>query len=582
MKTVKLIQGGKEWHAHRATHFNASDAPAMMGCSPYETRTQLLHRLKTGIAPDVDAGTQARFNEGHRIEALARPLAGKIIGEDLYPVVGTQGELSASFDGLTMDESTAFEHKTLNDELRACMRDEGNGYGLPLQYQVQMEQQLLVSGADRVLFVATKWDGDTLLEQRKCWYASDRELRAKIFAGWEQFRADLAAYTPPEVIIAPVAAPQIGLPAVSIQVNGSIALVDNLDKFGVALTAYIARINKKPETDQDFADLEATVKTLKAAEDALDAAESGALGQTESIDSMRKTVGLYRDTARTNRLLVEKLVKAEKENRRIAIIGDAVAEFHSHVAKLNTRLGKPYIPAGQPDFQGVIKGLKSLDSMKDKVATELARVKIETSSMADKIQANLATLNELAFGYKFLFNDLAVIVLKANDDLTALIKSRMAEHTAAEAAKEAATRERIRAEEQAKAEREARAKLADEQAKAALAERDRIAEEAAKIERIVTAPDVAPIPRQTLVAEAPKPAQIIPRIILAQPKASALPTLKLGTIAQRLGFSLTAEFLESLGFVATVDRNAKLYHDDDFGRICTALIDHINNVCETA
>ena len=118
MKTHNLVQGSPEWHAHRSTHFNASDAPAMMGCSPYKTRTELLHELKTGIAPTVDAATQRRFDEGHRIEALARPLAEEIIGEVLYPVVGSEGELSASFDGLTMDESIDFEHKSLNAELR--------------------------------------------------------------------------------------------------------------------------------------------------------------------------------------------------------------------------------------------------------------------------------------------------------------------------------------------------------------------------------------------------------------------------------------------------------------------------------
>jgi len=53
LETVELVQGSKEWHAHRSTHFNASDAPAMMGCSAYKTRTQLLHETHTGMAPDM-------------------------------------------------------------------------------------------------------------------------------------------------------------------------------------------------------------------------------------------------------------------------------------------------------------------------------------------------------------------------------------------------------------------------------------------------------------------------------------------------------------------------------------------------
>ena len=108
MQTVNLIQGSPQWHEHRRNHFNASDAPAMMGESSYKTRTQLLHELKTGITPEVDAATQRRFDDGHRVEALARPIAEGIIGEELYPCVGVEGKLSASFDGLTMDERINF------------------------------------------------------------------------------------------------------------------------------------------------------------------------------------------------------------------------------------------------------------------------------------------------------------------------------------------------------------------------------------------------------------------------------------------------------------------------------------------
>ncbi|MBQ1761914.1 MAG: YqaJ viral recombinase family protein, partial [Aquincola sp.] len=135
MQTHTLVQGTPEWHQHRANYFNASDAPAMMGCSPYKTRQQLLHERATGITPDVDAATQRGFDDGHRFEALARPLMEQIIGQDLYPCTGTEGNLSASFDGLTMLEDIAAEHKSLNDRLRAAMHDGSTGADLPLDYQ---------------------------------------------------------------------------------------------------------------------------------------------------------------------------------------------------------------------------------------------------------------------------------------------------------------------------------------------------------------------------------------------------------------------------------------------------------------
>ena len=79
MKTIDVTVGTPEWHAHRATSFNASDAPAMLGVSPYKTRSELLHERFTGIVPEVDARTQSRFNDGHHYEALALELAEKII-----------------------------------------------------------------------------------------------------------------------------------------------------------------------------------------------------------------------------------------------------------------------------------------------------------------------------------------------------------------------------------------------------------------------------------------------------------------------------------------------------------------------
>ena len=575
MITLYLVQGSPEWHTHRATHDNASDAPAMMGVSPYKTRTQLMHERHTGLAPEVDAATQRRFDDGHRFEALARPLAEEFIGDELYPVVGSFGRLSASFDGLTLAKKPInFEHKTLNKALRECMVEGCTGLDLGLEYQIQMEQQHMVSGAEKTLFMASEWMGNELVEERHCWYESNPELRQKIVDGWAQFHKDEAEYIPPEVVMPVMAKPTIGLPAVSIKVNGSIALVDNLDAFGAALTAYVARINKTPTTDQDFADLEATVKTLKTAEEALESAETNALAQTESIDTMRRTVGLYRDTARTNRLLVEKLVKVEKETRRAKIISDAVTGFAEHMDKLNTRLGKNYMPTITADFQGVVKGLKSIDSMNDKVATELARVKIEANATADRIQANLEALKELASDHKFLFADTSTIVMKANDDLTALIKSRIADHVAAEAVKEEATRARIQAEEEAKAEARAAAAQAEAMAQAAAdkAREDVIARAQVEAQKPALAiVELSPVAIKEVATHVP-----VCKIVQVD---QTDPTLRLGQIADRLGFVLKADFLKQLGFEpAGQDRAAVLFHEADFMAICTALIDHVKEV----
>ena len=163
MQMHELTQGSTEWHQHRAKFFNASDAPAMLGCSPYKTREQLMHERHTGLSPEVDQHLQKRFDDGHRFEGLARLLAEEIIGDELYPVVGTEDTYSASFDGLTMDGTICYEHKTLNAALSAIQSAED----LPEDYRVQMEQQLMVSGAEKCLFVASKWTDDSLLIESK-------------------------------------------------------------------------------------------------------------------------------------------------------------------------------------------------------------------------------------------------------------------------------------------------------------------------------------------------------------------------------------------------------------------------------
>ena len=158
---LTLAQGSAAWHQHRATALNASDAPAMLACSPYKSRSDFVRERATGLADaEIDAATARRFADGHRFEALARPLAEQIIGEDLSPCVGKRGKYSASFDGLSFMGDVAFEHKTLGNGLRAAMAPGCTGADLPLHYRAQMEQQAMVSGCERILFMASQWDAE--------------------------------------------------------------------------------------------------------------------------------------------------------------------------------------------------------------------------------------------------------------------------------------------------------------------------------------------------------------------------------------------------------------------------------------
>jgi len=472
MNTIDAPQGSPLWHAARANRFCASEAPAMMGASPYLTRSELLQRKATGITPDVDAATQSRFNAGHLAEELYRPLAERVVGDDLYPVVGTLDvddlPLLASFDGITMNGTTVWEHK-LYSATAVAEIDEG----LTPKYYWQLEHQLLVSGAERALFVMSDGTDDKRL---MLWYASNAQRRAQLVAGWKQFAADLDAYrdNPPTPVAPIVAAPTDSLPAVVVRVDGVLAVTGNLPAFGDALRSFIERIPDKPQTDQEFADAEASCKALKKAEDALESAEGGALAQIADVEQMRRAVADLRNLARTTRLRVEKLVVAEKDARKREIVMGAQSALAEHVRAMNARLGAVWLREPDARFADAIKGLKSLDSMRDKIAVALTNAKLEASNTADLLAANRKALVIDGENWVTLFPDFASVGTKPREDFDALAALRIAKQREAEAAR--VERERVRIEEAARAEHATREKIAREQAEAARAERTEDAE----------------------------------------------------------------------------------------------------------
>ena len=549
MKIINLIQGTPEWHAHRAQHRNSSEAPIMLGTFPNLTRTELLKVRATGIERDITWFLQKIFDDGHRFEALARPLAEQIVGEELYPCVGVlEGTLfSASLDGLTMMGNTAFEHKTLNATLRGIMVDGCKGEDLPIYHQLQMEQQLMVSGAERVLFMASKWDAKGgLIEERHCWYTSNTELRTKIIAGWEQFEADVAAYVPEAVTPAPVGRAPDELPALRIELTGMVT-ASNLAEFKAGALAVLGSINRDLQTDEDFASAEQTVKWAKGVEDKLAAAKQHALSQTASIDELFRTIDAVSDETRRVRLELDKLVKAEKERRRAEIVAAGVEQVRQHYASLNEVLGEHALaaPGGMTHFiADAIKGKKSLASMKDAVATAVAQAKIDANQDADAIRANVAVLAEFA-AHAHLFADrVSLCRTKTPDDLRNLAKARIAEHQEREQARLDAERERIRAEEQAKLQREQ--------------------EEAARLAQC--APVAAPAP-------APQPVAAAPVATAVAPAAASGERIRLGQINAALApLSITAAGLASLGFHPVGnERAATLYDMADLAGICRSL-----------
>lgn len=538
MKTIALVQGTPEWHAHRAQHWNASEAPAMLGLSSYKPRSQLVREAATGVTQEVDEGTLQRFADGHRYEALARPLAEEIIGEELYPCVGVEGRFSASFDGLTLLEDQGFEHKSLNDALRAAMVEGCTGADLPEEYRVQMEQQMMVSGAGRVLFMASKWKGDDLVEERHTWYLPDLAMRERIVAGWAQFEADVCAYQP-EAHVEPAAAGRAPdqLPALHIEVTGMVT-ASNLAEFKERAIAVFQGISTDLQTDTDFANAEQTVKWCGDIEDKLKAAKEHALGQTQSIDALFKAIDAISMEARAKRLELDKLVKNRKESIRGEIVERGRKVVVAHYDTVNTTLGAHALPlpAGLvSDLGQAIKGKKTVASLNDAIDSAVANFKIAASQRADQVRANIHAFEMEAGDYGTLFPDkVTLCATKAPEDLRNLIITRISQHKEAE---------------QARKDKEDEAKRVAEAAQPVAAE--------------------AP-PSPAVVAPAPAAVQ---QIRSSSAPAASAARIKLGDLNARIApLGVSADGLAQLGFQpAAKQGGATLYREADFPAMCQAM-----------
>jgi len=184
MKTHNLKQGSSAWLAFRRAHFGASDAAAMLGISPYKRREVLLKEYTTRSVKSI--GGLKHVLRGHQLEAQARRVAEEMIGEELFPLVGTWDEwdkLSASFDGLTKNRMTVWEHKSMNATIAAA------GKYVPEYILAQIQQQLLISGATSALFMATS--GKASEEPVCVWVKPDPAFQQRIIDGWDQFDHDL-------------------------------------------------------------------------------------------------------------------------------------------------------------------------------------------------------------------------------------------------------------------------------------------------------------------------------------------------------------------------------------------------------
>lgn len=185
---LKLVQGTKEWHDHRALSRNASETPAVLGVSPWQTAYQLW-LVRTGrVTQEVTAAMQ----HGTALEGAARAAYEAKTGLVMEPLVLQEGEYSASLDGITLEGDLILEIKCPFRGRQSELWKAASAGELPEHYGRQIEHQLMVAGAARAhLWVFDGTEG-ILLE-----VVPRTERWPQIHTAWDAFMHYLESDTPP-------------------------------------------------------------------------------------------------------------------------------------------------------------------------------------------------------------------------------------------------------------------------------------------------------------------------------------------------------------------------------------------------
>lgn len=461
MKILDLVQGSDEWLEARLTFMCASEAPAMMDESKFMSRNQLLDLKKGWQSNPNSSFKEALFQEGHESEDKARDITELEECEDFPAVVGmasysTLTGLLASFDGLAGDESLylPWEHKGWNETLAENVR---NGI-LEAHYFWQLEHQMLVANCKEIMFTCS--DG-TETNRVSMMYKSVPERRKALIAGWKQFIIDLDNHILEAKQEMVKTKKESAFPLITFEVTGT-QISSNIASCLEMITQKAeVEINRKLESDQDFADKDKLNKATKEARDKLKLLVDDVQGQFVSYAEFAGVAADIDKVLQKMQSQGEKQVKQAKDAKKLDIKSGgeiSISMYCQHVNKEINPIRLDSIINCNVDFSSSMKNKRTIESLQNSVDSVVAEFKIAADEVKDKVIANLSTLRELASEHEFLFMDSLDLVKKENADLIAVIKMRISEHKASEEAKLAKIKEDAEIAAKAKIEAEQKAK----------------------------------------------------------------------------------------------------------------------------
>lgn len=180
-----------EWHSWRQQGIGSSDAPVIMGVSPWSTPFKLWEE-KTGLVTR-DASNWAT-QRGNDLEPKARAMYELEFGIDMPATLAVHKDhsfLRASLDGFNADENLVLEIKCPG----AADHASAMSGVVPTKYFPQLQHQLLVTGAKAVHYYS--FDGEMGV---RVVVEPDVEYCKKLFDEERKFWKCVTDKTPPELI----------------------------------------------------------------------------------------------------------------------------------------------------------------------------------------------------------------------------------------------------------------------------------------------------------------------------------------------------------------------------------------------
>lgn len=137
-----MKQGSKEWLAHRKNYIGASDAPVIMGCSPWRTPYQLWEE-KLGLSKGQQENDAMRYGKMKEAEAIRayEVYTGNIVSTDENDTLVYHSEkkfMMCSLDAISLENRIPVEVKNPNID----DHNEAKSGKVPEKYYPQVQHQL--------------------------------------------------------------------------------------------------------------------------------------------------------------------------------------------------------------------------------------------------------------------------------------------------------------------------------------------------------------------------------------------------------------------------------------------------------